>query len=256
MTNDQSPPRKTFPMQIPTAFTEQQQQQHKQMNMHMQSPPYPRFPTTSNSYRERSQSLSTPPPSLILPTSIPLTASPVMPFLPTLSMPSDSISMSPGRGSKHWPIDPDNIIPPTTTSFAQKNQKAVNNAIAAEKARVKEMERKENEADLSISDLKLILKRERSRSTKIIGELTLMKSISVASQAEAEVCEEGRINGLMRRVDCLQKEKGRIILELEREEEMVRIVFLLELVLVGHIHHRYSFYLPSLHVINSMSSSN
>ncbi len=99
------------------------------------------------------------------------------------------------------------------------------------------------------------MKRERSRSTKIIGELTLMKSISVASQAEAEVCEEGRINGLMRRVDCLQKEKGRIILELEREEEMVRIVFLLELVLVGHIHHRYCFYLPSLHVMNSMSSS-
>ena len=48
-----------------------------------------------------------------------------------------------------------------------------------------------------------------------------MKSTAVASQAEAEVFEEGRINCLMRRLDSLQKEKGRIIVELEREEEMV-----------------------------------
>jgi len=43
----------------------------------------------------------------------------------------------------------------------------------------------------------------------------------VAGQAEAEIREEGRINNLMRRLDGLQKEKGRIIIELEREEEML-----------------------------------
>jgi hypothetical protein len=36
------------------------------------------------------------------------------------------------------------------------------------------------------------------------------------------VLEEGRVNNLMRRLDVLQQEKGRIIVELEREEEMVR----------------------------------
>ena len=44
------------------------------------------------------------------------------------------------------------------------------------------------------------------------------------SVAQAEVHEEGRINHLMRRLDTLQAEKGRIIVELEREEEMVRAV--------------------------------
>jgi len=33
--------------------------------------------------------------------------------------------------------------------------------------------------------------------------------------------EEGRINSLMRRLDGLKKEKGQIIVELEREEEML-----------------------------------
>lgn len=100
----------------------------------------------------------------------------------------------------------------------------MDSAMAAERARIKELEKKESEADLTVEDLKLILKRERSRSSKLVGELAAMKSMSVASQAEAEIGEEGRINGLMRRLDCLQKEKGRIIVELEREEEMVGVV--------------------------------
>lgn len=108
-------------------------------------------------------------------------------------------------------------------SFSE-NEKAIENAIAGEKERIKECESKENATDsnLTVQDLKLILKRERCRTVKLVGELANMKSMAVASQAEAEVCEEGRINGLMRRLDSLQKEKGRIIVELEREEEMVR----------------------------------
>jgi hypothetical protein len=43
----------------------------------------------------------------------------------------------------------------------------------------------------------------------------------VSSQAEAEAYEEGRINCLMRRLSSLAKEKGRLIVELEQEEEMV-----------------------------------
>lgn len=65
------------------------------------------------------------------------------------------------------------------------------------------------------------LKRERQHSKDLVRELAVLKSIAVASTLEAEVHEEGRINCLMRRLDGLQKEKGRIIVELEREEEMV-----------------------------------
>lgn len=97
---------------------------------------------------------------------------------------------------------------------------AVDNAISQEKDRIRNLEK--TEENLSVEELHQILKKERHRTCKIVGELASMKSMAVASQAEAEVCEEGRINGLMRRLDGLQKEKGRIILELEREEEMVR----------------------------------
>ena len=41
------------------------------------------------------------------------------------------------------------------------------------------------------------------------------------SQAEAEIEDESRMNALMRRLDTVQREKGRIIVELEREEEML-----------------------------------
>lgn len=145
---------------------------------------------------------------MALPISIPPSNSPVMPFLPNLSISSNSLSMSPtGGGVKRWSISSE--------------EKAMDSAMVAERARIKELEKKESETDLTVEDLKAILKRERSRSSKLVGELAAMKSMAVASQAEAEVCEEGRINGLMRRLDCLQKEKGRIIVELEREEEML-----------------------------------
>ena len=182
---------------------------------------HPRHPTSFNSYREMSHSHSSPPPTMALPISIPPSNSPVMPFLPNLSGPSNSFSMSPSAGgvSHRWSITSE--------------EKAMDSAMAAERARIKELEKKESEADLTVEDLKLILKRERSRSSKLVGELAAMKSMSVASQAEAEIGEEGRINGLMRRLDCLQKEKGRIIVELEREEEMVGVVW--------HTNYHFSF---------------
>ena len=70
----------------------------------------------------------------------------------------------------------------------------------------------------------MALKRERQYSKRLVGELAALKSVAVTSTLEAEINEEGRINCLMRRLDILQKEKGRIIVELEREEEMVRFV--------------------------------
>ena len=85
--------------------------------------------------------------------------------------------------------------------------------------------RKEREeANLTADALRAILKEERIRMSRIAGELAQLKSMAAASQLESEVIEEGRINNLMRRLDDVQQEKGRIILELEREEEMVRIL--------------------------------
>jgi len=104
-------------------------------------------------------------------------------------------------------------------------EKASQNAISNERRRIREIEKDEHirevNGEFTIDDVKLLLKKERNKCAQLLGEIAAMKSMAVASQAEAEVCEEGRINGLMRRLDLLQKEKGRIIVELEREEEML-----------------------------------
>jgi hypothetical protein len=98
-------------------------------------------------------------------------------------------------------------------------QKAMEAAVSAERARARQLE--EQETSLSADDLRQVLKHERHRMGRLAGDLAGMKQSSVQSQLEAEVIEEGRINGIMRRLDVLQQEKGRIIVELEREEELL-----------------------------------
>lgn len=95
-------------------------------------------------------------------------------------------------------------------------RKAMEAASAKERARAKAME--ESERELSADELRAILKKERLRTGKIQADLAALRSGTVQQQLQAEVLEEGRINGLMRRLDVLQEEKGRIIVELEREE--------------------------------------
>jgi hypothetical protein len=98
-------------------------------------------------------------------------------------------------------------------------RKAMEAAAAAERTRAKELE--EAEVNMTAEELHAVLKKERHRTAKIQADLAALRSGSVQQQFQAEVLEEGRINGLMRRMDDLQAEKGRIVLELEREEEMV-----------------------------------
>ena len=93
-------------------------------------------------------------------------------------------------------------------------------AVQKERERTRAMEKEE--ANLSADELRAVLKRERHRMARLAADLAAMRSMAVQSVAQAEVHEEGRINHLMRRLDTLQAEKGRIIVELEREEEMVR----------------------------------
>lgn len=97
---------------------------------------------------------------------------------------------------------------------------AMEAALTSERTRMKEKELEEQE--MSTEELKSVLRRERIRMSRMAGDLAVLRSNAVRSQAEAEVNEEGRINCLLAHLDGLQQEKGRIILELEREEEMVR----------------------------------
>lgn len=97
---------------------------------------------------------------------------------------------------------------------------SVETAMEAERQRIRDQQCKESD----VTDpefLKAALKRERAHSLRLTADLARFKSSSVRSQAEAEAHEEAIINGLLRRLDLLQKEKGRIIVELEREEEML-----------------------------------
>lgn len=101
-------------------------------------------------------------------------------------------------------------------------RRAMEAAAAKERQRAKQLE--EEEKDLSADQLREILKRERHRTAKIQADLTGLRFGTVQQQLEAEVIEEGRINGLMRRLDMLQEEKGRIIVELEREEGLCSLI--------------------------------
>ena len=92
---------------------------------------------------------------------------------------------------------------------------------AAEHERNRAAQQQKLEETMTEDQLRAALKKERLYSCKLAVDLATLKSAAVSSQAEAEAYEEGRINCLMRKLDFLSKEKGRIIVELEREEEMV-----------------------------------
>jgi hypothetical protein len=127
-----------------------------------------------------------------------------------------------GGGGLDMPFLPTQEVPPEHSE----THKAMEAAAVKERARTKKLE--EEETELDAVTLRGILKRERARMCRIAADLAAMKSTAVQSQLEAEVIEEGRINCLMRRLDTVQQEKGRIIVELEREEEMVSWLELFE----------------------------
>lgn len=115
--------------------------------------------------------------------------------------------------------DTADIVPPELSD----ERKAMEAACAAERLRAQQLEQEEK--DMTADELRVVLKKERLRTGKIQSDLAALRYGTVQQQFQAEVLEEGRINGLMRRMDLLQEEKGRIILELEREEEMVCTFF-------------------------------
>ena len=74
---------------------------------------------------------------------------------------------------------------------------------------------------MSADELIMVLKKERNLSVRLASDLVALRDAAETSAVEAEADEECRINNLMRRLECLQREKGRIVVELEREEEML-----------------------------------
>lgn len=98
-------------------------------------------------------------------------------------------------------------------------RRAMEAAIMAERTRSVQCEKEE--ANMTAQELHAVLKKERRRTAKLAADLASFKCSAVQQQLESEVFEEGRINELMRRVDHLQQEKEKIIVALEREEEMV-----------------------------------
>lgn len=108
----------------------------------------------------------------------------------------------------------------SSSPYLRATKSAVDTAVSVERERIMKLE-EEEASYTTIEEFKVALRRERLYSKHLVTELAALKSVAVASTLEAEVNEEGRINCLMRRLDGLQKEKGRIIVELEREEEML-----------------------------------
>lgn len=170
-------------------------------------------PNVRRSSRSGSIHLASPP--LTSASALLITQSPSSrPFLsPESHVSSVIMSMSTTPTAAGTPFIPNlaDICPP--------HNPTVEAALDTERSRIKEREKEEK--DMDSAQLRVALKRERTHSLRLASDLATFKSLSVKSQAEAEAHEEGIINGLLRRLECLQREKGRIIVELEREEEML-----------------------------------
>ena len=126
-----------------------------------------------------------------------------------------SVPVSPVAGRPTLPFFETHHGPPEPTQ----QRRAMEAAIMAERTRTNQCEKEE--ATMTADELRAVLKKERRRTAKLAADLAAFKCSAVQQQLESEIFEEGRINELMRRVDNLQHEKEKIIVALEREEEMV-----------------------------------
>lgn len=100
-------------------------------------------------------------------------------------------------------------------------QKIAEQTAQQERQRMKDMEKEEFK--MTADELRFILKQERRRMMEFAVDLSKLRSTAAQAQAESEMMEERAINGLMRKLDTLKGEKSRLMLELEREEDLVCI---------------------------------
>jgi hypothetical protein len=173
---------------------------------------------------------------------------PLSPYSPSLESPIPSTSNS-ANVAMFDPAMPSMPILP----HHDPTRAAMEAAVHSERQRAKTKEKEEE--NMSAEELRMVLKRERTRMSKIQADLAAMRAAAVQSQAEAEVHEEGRINNLMRRVECLQQEKGRIIVELEREEEMVCLCFIVIVFQCRFVSHCSRLFIVDKHVAEKVGRS-
>lgn len=76
---------------------------------------------------------------------------------------------------------------------------------------------------MTADELRFILKKERRRMMEFSVDLAKLRSIKAQSQTESEMNEERAINELVRKLDTLKSEKSRLMMELEQEEDSVRL---------------------------------
>jgi hypothetical protein len=101
---------------------------------------------------------------------------------------------------------------------------AINAAVQQEKARIEEV--KALEKDMNVEGLKRALTKERAHSFRLTVNLATLQSAMLKSQVDAEVQEEGDINGLMRLLEGLQQEKKRIIFDPNRPKRNMSAFYL------------------------------
>mmetsp|Transcript_21902 Transcript_21902/g.37253 ORF Transcript_21902/g.37253 Transcript_21902/m.37253 type:complete len:259 (+) Transcript_21902:60-836(+) len=114
-----------------------------------------------------------------------------------------SLSAASSVSSSVLPFAPTN----TTSSTQQQSVLKLAMETAMQKERQRRLEKESKETALTAAELRLVLREERIRMTRMAAELAALKSQAVASQVEAEVHEEGRINHIMRRLEGLSKEQ-------------------------------------------------
>eukprot|EP00957_Ditylum_brightwellii_P003314 251052-Ditylum_brightwellii.AAC.1 len=74
---------------------------------------------------------------------------------------------------------------------------------------------------MNAKEVKKALKREWQHSVWLASYLAVLQAENVEGQAEVDIHEEGRINVLMRWLECLQRKKGWILIEFEWDEEIM-----------------------------------
>jgi hypothetical protein len=98
--------------------------------------------------------------------------------------------------------------------------KAMEEAASLERRRIHQLEQEEQELQ-SAEEFRRLLKQERHRSIQLQMDLAAAKQHLKQLAQSQEIQQEGRINQLVNRVDQIQQEKERLLVDLQREEEMV-----------------------------------
>ena len=96
-------------------------------------------------------------------------------------------------------------LPTTASLHTEPQRKAAEAAAAAERMRRVECEKEE--AHMDADQLRQVLKQERRRLAQLAADLAAAKCTAVQHELEEEICEEHRVNDLLRRLDHYEEQQ-------------------------------------------------